>query len=147
MAKKQNKTIWILVGVIVALVIILGIYISITKTNISIENPLKENDFKILSASWNQDNSWNAICENSPSDSKNIMYSLATQQNYDLNCKFSINGDGKDDVWIFEEGDNILNEGLHNIPIFQDNLITICCSSDKREGEVCDSITLPAKCS
>ena len=142
---------WMIFGIVIVLAIgIIYVFFFSNSNKVGVNNKdpglLTENDFEILSVSWNQDSSWDTICELSPTDSENIMYSLNTKQNSDLECEFTINGNKKDSTWIFEKGTKFIDEGLHNVPIFKNNVITICCSSYGNEGEICDTVTLPAKC-
>ncbi len=163
MRKNKDWTIGILVGVILALVIILGVYLSLNKTS-STSEELSDNDFKIISASWDNKYDWNFLCGRDVLEKVSAGYNVFTQQNYNLTCSFFINGEEKIDTHTFineygqEEQIRTLTlfeqskrnyEGMYNLNYTRNNEIIICCSSfdPNIKGEVCDSITLPAKCS
>ncbi|MEK6898395.1 MAG: hypothetical protein AABX28_03505 [Nanoarchaeota archaeon] len=177
MAKEhKDYTIGILIGVIVAIVIIFGVYISINKTNTSTKTELTGEDFKILSVKWNDysteyDSStehyeyttqrldWNLIC--SPSNLESIRdtlgtvdYTLVTQQNEDLVCRFIVNGEEQEKNtssggWVFEKGTKSIKMGLNGLFPDIDNNLIICCRDywEENKNEICKPITLPTKCS
>lgn len=162
---KNNKNLMIGIIIVIA-VVILFFYIS---SNKGVEQQLTDNDFKIISASWDnfqkeydetkkrfvstsEEIDWDFLCSNEPFETKSVSYTLITQQAYDLSCYYIINGEVKREYYkgneiskVFEK-DRIDYGGSYNLNYKQNNEMGICCSLSFKEGEVCKSITLPAKC-
>jgi hypothetical protein len=136
---------------------------------------LTDEDFKIVSVVWNdyktnfsEDGNWKLLSEPIPwyddcygrnigdnYSELDLMYSytIIKQQSEDLNCNFILNGvsmageDNKTEYVLLEKEENVLM-GLYPLSFWVNNNIVMCCSTDVEErGEVCKSITLPAKCS
>ena len=174
MAKRYGDyTISILIGFIVALIIIFGIYISINKINTPTKTELTEDDFKILSADWNiyqtkfdtglsayapdetkSKVDWDYYCSNYNSNwewNKLANWHWTTQQKLDLTCKSyydGILGNGLENTngFILYNGTRYSGLGA-SLDYSENHEVKICCTSNFKSGEICDSITLPAKCS
>lgn len=171
MVKKLNNTKFMLLGgVIIGVLIILTIIsVNSNKNERVIEN-LSEDDFKIISASWDtseaiwdavqeayvQSNiipiNWNYRCNNNCSNGKCIFsdYQITTQQSEDLNCNTWFDNTKYDlgnnvTGYYFKKG--ITSSAMWNgFDITKNHQIKICCTSFFKEGEVCQSINLLTKC-
>ena len=172
MAKKNNNTLYIIGGIII--VVLLTIIIMTNFPKAQIKEELTENDFKILSASWNTEGTkydeeketyvpdetkpkvdWEYYCngcEENPNWEwcKLSNWHYTTQQSEDLSCQHYY--DGLLDSGLPEGHSYFLEKGIKyfglgsSLSITENHEFMICCESNYKEGKVCSSITLPAKC-
>lgn len=173
---KRSRDLGWLIGVGLGILVAIIILIIILFPKETISKELTDNDFKILSASWSTYGTkydsiqqtyvpdelklinWTYYC-----DIKNLdcwgdgkpcklgNYQLTTQETEDLTCNSWYDGI-KEDIgnatgYIFKNGTIIgLGSKVGGLDIRINHDIMICCTSNTKTGEICKSITLPAKC-
>ena len=163
--KRKEK--FAFVAISFAIIIILFISLIAFLDRPKPKEKITDEDFKILSASWNNYQvmnnkisdfkiDWEGLCSGKyGGDSLSVSYNIVTNQKEEsLSCYFIINGEEKKEYdkdvgrtfWSFENKTKSHLEGVYNLDYKEDNQITICCTSLFKEGEVCKSITLKAKC-
>jgi len=154
------KKIYFIFGLVIVLLIIILVFRSTTYV-VEVKK-LTEDDFKIISASWNNFREYNGKFTDIPIDwDKSCAgeygnefissgYSLVVQQNYDLSCYYILNGEEKknsDGSFNLFEKNRRVDFGYLNLNFKRDNQIVICCHmSAEEENEICKSVLLPAKC-
>ena len=147
------------IGIVVVVVVILAVIFIVSNKPVEKEF-MTEEDFQIVSISWNEDVKWDSMCDPeiialTDRDKLTAGYIILTQQNEDtLSCNYWINGvpQRNEDqnlgqvYWGFER-EQRTHEGSYNVDYTRDNEITICCKSNgDKEGEDCDSVTLKKRC-
>ncbi len=146
MTKKYDYTIKILLGIIVVLIVLFGIYISTNKTDSS------DKDFKILSIEWNDNTTeYNSLTEeieytNQKIDWDNLCslgeetshYSIQTEQTGIFGCEYAINGitqyyenylgETQKELFSFEEDGISTAKGVfQSMSPNIDNEFKLCC--------------------
>ena len=150
---KNNKNL-VIGTLIVIIIVILFFYVF---TNEGVERHLTDDDFKIISASWDnyaeeynsvskrwettdEEIDWDFLCGNEPFETKSVSYTLVTQQKYDLSCYYIINGEVKEDYYTALDGSRIrtfhsfgqeekTRSGSYNLDYTTNNEIGICCTA------------------
>ncbi|MFH1608267.1 MAG: hypothetical protein ABIA78_03980 [archaeon] len=152
MAKKENNIKYIIGGVIIAILLIAIIVVYSSKPEE--KEKLTEEDFKILDIYWDDSIYWDKLCAGDFGDFQTAGYKILTFQNEEeLLCNLFINEKdfahydqnlGK--TYSLFERDEPLHKGYDNIDASKNNIFKICCTSNIKDGEICDSVALPTKC-
>jgi len=168
--KEKNNNLWyILGGAVIIILILLVLSSDINKP--SVKEELTSEDFEIISAGWNvyqtrydqqqstyvPDESlpkinWSYYCSGLGGDGWEELsnWHFTTHQSENLLCVYYYDGirdelhnDGSRS--LFNTG--VLYQGMgSSLDYKEDHELMICCTSDSKDGEVCDSINLPARC-
>jgi len=178
--KKNKDFSWIIgigLGILICLIILIVILFPSGEEQ---KESLTENDFQIISASWEtyimkwgnyeliidtpkRERNWELICELcSASDGcETSAWYVTTYASENLSCFVfldniqveSYHGDyyfPKEYIYEGIKKYNFIggyyNNVIGNLKADQPHEIRMCCSSENKEGEVCDTITLSAKC-
>lgn len=163
--KKERRN--LIVGVVIGVIIVIVIILIYNASKPQPKEKLTEDDFKIISASWNDYQvtnggfspvrmDWDKLCSGEyGTDYLSAGYTITTQQTEEsMSCYYIINSEEKreydknlGEVFYGFENDTKIHHGDYNLNFKQNNEITICCHSNRfKEGEICKSITLEAKC-
>jgi len=161
MAKKENNVKYFVGGLIIVILIISIVIVYSSKSQN--KEVLTENDFKILSANWDTyrmeysekeglvvhpariEYDWDLICGCSEKPCETSAWHITVQTSEELLCENTI--EGIDDNSNFEMGSGLTKVSVNtNLDVTKSHEIIVCCASPIKNGKVCDSITLPAKC-
>jgi hypothetical protein len=163
--KKKEKLCFVAISFAVVVILFISLIIFLDRPKP--KEKISDEDFNILSTSWNNYQiinhkvsdlkiDWDGLCSGKyGGDSLSVSYNILTQQKEEsLSCYFIINGEEKIEYdenvgrtsWVFENKTKSHLEGFYNLDYKKDNQIAICCKSSNKEGEICKSIVLKAKC-